>query len=286
MKLVSILGSMALTIGLFTPSAQSRQSKGKIMVVLSSQTSLPLKENKSFSTGYYLNELVVPVQRFADAGYELVFTNPKGNTPAVDVLSEDPTYFGGSEEALEEAKRYADNLQGLAHPLSLKQVAKSDLNRYVAVFVPGGPAPMIDLMADPDLARILRFFHNHRKTTILLCHGPVALLAATKNPVAYQQALRTGDVARAETLATNWPYKGYKIAMFSDDEESQAAKNVFHADPLFTPEDALRTAGAQPSVVTAWHSNAIQDRELITGQNPFSDAAMTEIVLRTLAEHQ
>jgi len=79
------------------------------------------------------------VQRLAAVGYVLVFTDPKGNTPTVDALSEDPTYFGGSKEALAEAEHYAHNLRALTHPLPLKQVANSDLNQYVALF--GFPRP-------------------------------------------------------------------------------------------------------------------------------------------------
>jgi putative intracellular protease/amidase len=41
--------------------------------------------------------------------------------------------------------------------------------------VPGGHAPMQDLLADPALGRLLRAFHAEGKTTALVCHGPIAL---------------------------------------------------------------------------------------------------------------
>jgi hypothetical protein len=48
-----------------------------------------------------LNELVLPAQKFAAAGYDLVFANPRGNAPAVDQASVSVDCFGGSQDELE-----------------------------------------------------------------------------------------------------------------------------------------------------------------------------------------
>lgn len=279
-----ISAALAALIASFVSSPLlAQQSKGKILIVLSSEHVLPLKDGKTFETGYYLNELTVPAQKFAEAGYELVFANPKGNVPAVDQSSVTTDYFGGSKDALESAQRFQGTLTGLAHPLTLNEVAHQDLSQYKAIFVPGGPAPMIDLMANNDLGSILRYFHADHRTTVLLCHGPVALLSATRDPASNQAALQAGNVGQARSLAAKWPYRGYRMTVFSDEEESIAAKNVFHADPLFTPQQGLETAGGKVSTVAGWKSNVVQDRELITGQNPASDAALADLTLQTLS---
>jgi hypothetical protein len=84
-KLVPVLALALLTATpALTAKAQTPPSKGKVLIVLSSESVLPLKDGKTFATGYYLNELIVPARRFAAAGYELVFTDPKGNRPTVD----------------------------------------------------------------------------------------------------------------------------------------------------------------------------------------------------------
>ncbi len=282
MKPIAKLFASAITFAAISVAAQAQEPKGKVLVILSSETVLPLKDGKTFTTGYYLNELMIPAERFSDAGYELVFANPKGNAPEVDQASVSADYFGGSKEELEKAKRLQRTLSGLGHPLALSAVSASDLAQYKAVFVPGGPAPMIDLMADPDLGTILRYFHEHKKTTVLLCHGPIALLSATRNPRATQAALRSGNNEQSRKLTVAWPYADYRMTVFSNEEEDQAAKNVFHAEPLFRPEDALELAGGKVGTVSAWHSKAIKDRELITGQNPFSDKEMMDIVLAAL----
>jgi putative intracellular protease/amidase len=278
-----LLTATALGAILLSSPVEAQQPKGKILIVLSSESELPLKDGKTYRTGYYLNELIVPARKFAEAGYQLVFADPKGNAPAVDAGSISADYFGGSKTELEAAQRFQATLAGLSHPLTLKQVSNSDLGQYNAIFVPGGPAPMIDLMANADLGLILGYFHQHHKTTVLLCHGPIALLAATKDPAATQAALRAGHADEARTLASQWPYAGYRMTIFSDEEEGIAAKNVFHAEPLFFPQQALQIAGGDVSTVTAWHPEVIQDRELITGQNPGSDAALMDVVLPALS---
>ena len=96
--------------------ASAQQSKGKILVVLSSETTLPLKDGKTFETGYYLNELVDPAMRFKDAGYELVFASPKGNTPQVAADSINKMYFGDDEERLKGAQELQKTIRGLDHP--------------------------------------------------------------------------------------------------------------------------------------------------------------------------
>lgn len=286
MKRSKIFGSVTAALLLLTVASlpvHAQTSKGKILIVLSSETSIPLAGGKTFPSGYYLNELVIPAQKFTEAGYELVFADPKGNVPAVDPSSLSADYFGGSQDALKQAEAFRETLQGLQHPLTLKQVAASDLGQYKAVFVPGGPVPTTDLMASPELGQILHDFHDHQKTTILLCHGPVALLAATSDPVAEQAALRRGDMAQASKLAMGWPYKGYNMTVFSDDEEGVAIKNVFHARPLIIPQQALQQAGGKVLAATAWHPQVVQDRELITGQNPASDAVLADRAIKTLA---
>ncbi|NPD70157.1 type 1 glutamine amidotransferase domain-containing protein [Lichenicola cladoniae] len=250
-----------------------------MLIVLSSESILPLKDGHTFKTGYYLNELIVLARRFSAAGYELVFADPTGNIPPEDQASVSPDYFNGSKVKLDQALKYQSSLDGLKHPTTLRWAADHDLNQYAAVFVPGGPAPMIDLMADRNLGRILTYFHTHAKTTALLCHATIALLSTTRNPELEQAALRVGDLAKARMLASNWPYRNYRLTVFSDDEEEQAAKNVFHAKPQFLPAMALKNAGGQVSTIAAWHSKVVRDRELVTGQNPFSDTALMDVVL-------
>ena len=57
---------------------------------------------------------------------------------------------------------------------------------------------MIDLMQDPDLGEVLRYFHVHAKPTALLCHGPIAVTAAMAEARAFRQALVEDDTGGRE----------------------------------------------------------------------------------------
>lgn len=51
---------------------------------------------------------------------------------------------------------------------------------------------------------------------------------------------------------------------------------------LFYPQAALTTAGGDVRVAKPWSSQVVRDRELITGQNPFSDNALAETLVKAI----
>jgi putative intracellular protease/amidase len=258
-------------------------AKGNVLVLVSSGHGLPLKDGKVYAgAGYYLNELTVPVRALMKEGYEITFANPKGNTPQMDVNSAIPQFFGGDEAKLQDYLKFRDTLTGLENPTRISDVVASGLDQYGAVFVPGGHGPMMDLLDDPDAGTVLRHFHQTSKPTAVLCHGGISLLAASPNSKQVVAALTAGDVAGAQAQAQGWIYSGYKVTVFSTAEEQQREPLEIGGKVLFYPDFALHTAGADVSVVEPWKSYVIQDRELISGQNPFSDEALLKLLLPVL----
>ena len=258
-------------------------TKGKVLVLVSSGYGLPLKDGKVYAgAGYYLNELTVPVRALMQEGYEITFSNPKGNTPQLDLHSAGPDFFGGSEAKLQDYFKFRDSLTGLRNPTRISDVIASGLDQYDAVFVPGGHGPMEDLLDDPDAGSVMRHFHQTSKPTAVLCHGPISLLSALPNSKEFVAALAAGDAARAREKAQGWIYSGYKMTIFSTAEEQQREPIEIGGKVLFYPDVALRTAGGDVSVVEPWKSYVIQDRELISGQNPFSDQELLNHLLPAL----
>jgi putative intracellular protease/amidase len=258
-------------------------TKGKVLVLVSSGHGLPLKDGKVYTgAGYYLNELTVPVRALMNEGYEITFANPKGNTPQMDVNSAIAQFFGGDEAKLQDYLKFRDTLTGLKNPTRISDVIASGLDQYDAVFVPGGHGPMMDLLDDPDAGTVLRHFHKTSKPTAVLCHGPISLLAALPNSTEVVAALSAGDAAGAHAKAQGWIYSGYKMTIFSTAEEQQREPLEIGGKVLFYPDFALRTAGADVSVVAPWQSYVLQDREVISGQNPFSDQALLKLLLPAL----
>ena len=149
---------------------------------------------------------------------------------------------------------------------------------------PGGQAPVVDLMQDAELGEILRHFHDRKKPTAFLCHGPMAAVAAMPNARQFRAALIAGDTAKAADLAKGWQYAGYKMTVFSATEEKVIEDNILHAKLYFNMPDALRTAGGDVSTTPVdFDPYVVEDRELITGQNPRSDKPIAARLIQALA---
>jgi putative intracellular protease/amidase len=265
-------------------TSSQQTSRGQVLVIISSEHTLTLQNNKTYPTGYFLNELTVPVRTLMDNGYSIVFANPKGNEPSSDINSETPYYFGGSETKCQDYKRFRDSLANLKNPIKTLDAVAGGLDRFDAIFFPGGHAPMIDLTSDPGVREILTYFHQNSLPTSLICHGPVSLLGALPNSREVVTALRSGDVAAARELAKNWIYADYNMTVYSAAEEQETEFSRLGGKVPFYPEVALNEAGGIMHEARPWASYALRDRELITGQNPFSDEAFSKLLLEALEE--
>lgn len=247
-------------------------SKGKVLVIGSNATRIEIQGGRFGATGQYLNETVVPAMAVAAAGYEVVLATPTGEKPFIDPASDSASHFGGDQAAYDKARAYFDTDPAMTHVRTLASVIEEGLDNYIGVFVPGGQAPVVDLMQDYETGVILRHFHERAKPTALLCHGPIAVTAALPHAREFRAALIAGDTAKAAEWAKGWQYAGYKMTVFSNSEEKVVEDNILNAKLYFNVVDALQLAGGE--VLTGavdFAPHVVEDRELITGQNPSSD---------------
>lgn len=270
--------ALAVLAGLATTAAVAAEPKGQVLVLLSSENRLALKDGQHYATGYYLNEFGVPADRLLKAGYELVLVTPRGNAPSVDQKSVDPQYFGGDAAEMQRIQQVVAGLPGIDDSLSLDEVLAGDLAQYEGLFIPGGHAPLIDLANNPQVGTLLRHFHQAGKPTAAICHGPIALLAAQADPQGYEAALVRGE----RPAATDWTYQGYRMTIFSDPEEAVFEGSLDGARIRYYPAPAMAAAGGDMQYAKAWQPHVVVDRELITGQNPFSDKALAEALINQL----
>ncbi|MBB3951048.1 type 1 glutamine amidotransferase domain-containing protein [Aureimonas jatrophae] len=255
----------------------------KILVLGSNATRIELKGGGSAAIGQYLNETVVPSMALIEAGYEIVLATPDGTKPHIDEFSDSARHFGDDEAAYARGKSFFDEAPSMNQVRPLRSVLEDGLDGYAGVFVPGGHAPVVDLMQDADMGAILRHFHDTGKPTALLCHGPVAIAAAMTRAAEFRAALVNGETTRASDIARDWPYAGYRMTVFSTSEEKWAEDNLFHARLPFYMPDALRLAGATVTTgAVDWAPNVVIDRELITGQNMGSDRLIATKLIEAL----
>ncbi len=277
MKAPITLISLAVAAGM-SGQAMAQDSKGEILVLLSSENVMQLADGKTEPTGYYLNEFGVPAKALTEAGYTLVLATPKGNAPAVDKKSVIPQYFDGNPDTMHRIEQFVASLDGIDDTLSLQQVIDAGLDEYEGVFIPGGHAPLIDLANNPEVGAILRHFHDAGKPTAAICHGPIALLSAQQQPQQYVADLQAGRQASA----SDWIYDGYQMTIFSTPEEEYFESTLGDATLLYYPADAMNTAGGKMDYADMWQPHVMVDKELITGQNPFSDDLLADKLIELL----
>lgn len=271
-----LLSTVALSLSTLATAAP----KGEVLVLLSSETALPLRDGKTFPSGYYLNEFGVPADALQRAGYRLTVVTPRGNRPQADQRSVDPQYFRGDAQEMKRIAGVVDQLTQDQQVQSLPEVIKAGLDRYAAVFIPGGHAPMIDLANNPLVGQVLRHFHAQGKPTAAICHGPITLLAAQDDPQGYERTLGEASTGRAK----NWIYSGYRMTIFADAEEAVFEASLNGDKLRYYPARAMATAGGDMQFAKAWEPHVVVDRELITGQNPFSDQALAQALIAALAK--
>ncbi|MER6672276.1 type 1 glutamine amidotransferase domain-containing protein [Streptomyces sp. NPDC000983] len=229
----------------------------KILFVLTGADHWTLADGTRHPSGFWAEEAVAPYQRFKAEGHEIVVATPGGVVPTVDRGSLAAEANGGQENADAIAAGLAAMTE-LEHPLRLEDV---DLDDYAAVFYPGGHGPMEDLAVDATSGRLLVDALDSGKPLAVVCHGPAALLAATRE-----------DGSNA--------FAGYRVAAFTDAEETQAGL----ADRAkWLLQSRLVEAGVDVREGEPWAPHVVVDRNLVTGQNPASSAPLAAELLKKLA---
>ncbi|EOW6430732.1 type 1 glutamine amidotransferase domain-containing protein [Cronobacter turicensis] len=280
MKIVRYL-ALAAALGLSALNAHA----ASVLVVLSDADHLDLKDGKVFPTGFYLNELMQPVKRLLDAGHQVTFATPNGLAPTLDKSSDDKMYFNNDINAWRTHRALLDKLK-LTSPvsspvISLARAAQRGYGEFDAIYIPGGHAPMQDLLTSPALGQALAAFHAAGKPTALVCHGPIALLSTLPDAPAFTRQLAETGHAAAQR---GWIYAGYRMTVISNAEEEIAKGLLPKGGAMkFYPQTALEQAGGKYSSNSEpFTSHIVTDRELITGQNPASATAVAQALLERL----
>ncbi|MFB7288491.1 type 1 glutamine amidotransferase domain-containing protein [Actinacidiphila glaucinigra] len=228
----------------------------KVLFIVSGATYWVLKDGTRYATGYWAEEFASPYKLLTEAGHDVVVATPGGVTPNVDMMSLRPSMAGGEDGALE-LERIIRSAEVMRRPLKLSDVRLED---YDAVYLPGGHGPMSDLAFDADAGRLLTAQLASGNPLFIVCHAPAALLATRIHGVS--------------------PFKGYRVTGFSNEEEEAVGLAPLATWLLET--DLKEKVEVEYSRGPMWEPYMVEDRNLVTGQNPHSAAVLGNRMLEIL----
>lgn len=229
----------------------------KVLFIVSGATYLVLKDGTRYATGYWAEEFARPYKEITDAGHQVTVATPGGVTPNVDMMSLRPSMAGGEQGALD-LEAIIRDAEVMRRPLRLNDVRLED---YDAVYMPGGHGPMQDLAVDADAGRLLTEQLASGRPLAIVCHAPASLLATR--------------------IHGESPFKGYKVTAFTNEEEEEVG--LASRAPWLLEDELKDKVGVQYSKTGKWKPYMVEDRNLITGQNPHSAAVLGEHLLKVLA---
>ncbi len=242
----------------------------KILTFLTNRAKLHLLNGEMHPSGFWAEEIVIPYKRFKQEGYEINIATIGGIQPTVDKTSIDPDFMPyvrpkGSQD--DDAARSAEFIQfiesspDLKHPLNLDTLTEEQIASYDGIYLSGGHGTIGDMPKSDELTQIFRWALEMDKVIAAVCHGHCGLLT-----------LRDGE--------SKWPFAGYRLTCFSHSEE--LVTNMAGQLPFVLELEVRRLGGIYEKADAIWGSHVVVDRNLVTGQNPYSSKALAEAFIKKL----
>lgn len=235
-------------------------SKGKILMVASSPST---SQQTGWPIGFWAAELTHPLRVFQEAGYEIELASTEGGALMMDGYS-NPTDASGYSAHDVISLGYMQQAwfnDMLENTQKLTDVNPAD---YVAIFLVGGQGPMYTFRGNAELEQLFANFYESGKPSAAVCHSTTLLLEAKKS--------------NGELLV-----KGKTWTGFADAEEEFADQAVgMKIQPYRIETEAKKLVDTTFKVAAPFSAYAIQDGNLITGQQQNSGAAAAELVVESL----
>jgi putative intracellular protease/amidase len=231
-------------------SDNSIPTRGKILAVVTSTDSIGTSGK---STGYELTELSRAYYVFKANGFEVDIASPLGGKPPVVVDNDDMGPFDYAFLNDTEAQYKT------SHTLPIHEVRAEE---YQAIFFAGGKGAMFDFPDNKDIQRIVRDYYESNKVVGAVCHGPAALINV--------------QLADGGFLLENKSVSG-----FTNEEELLLISDAASIFP-FMLQDKMTEQGAHFNKGTMYLENVTYDKNLVTGQNPWSTWRVAERMIQQM----
>lgn len=229
----------------------------RVLMIVSNAGQSPVT---GWPVGFWWAELTHPYWAFKEAGYEVDVASPQGGRVEADLYS-DPEHesdYSADDIVSLGFKKSAQHAALLEQTKSLREV---DIKTYDAIFVVGGQAPMVTMVADKVLHKFIVDAYEKGKVVGLVCHATCILL---------HSRLSNGDL-----LVKNKTWTG-----FANSEEQYAEKAVgMKLQPFWIETEARKIEQTNFIVRAAFRSHAVRDGRLVTGQQQSSGAAAAALVI-------
>lgn len=224
----------------------------KILMIVTSHATLGQTGKQ---TGFWAEELAAPYYALVDAGAQVTLASPAGGRAPVDPGSLKPK---GQNEPIVE--RFLADAELQSRLEQTPRASDFDGAAFDAVFFPGGHGTMWDLPHDAGVTQAVEQAFAEGKLIASVCHGAAGLVSA-----------RRPD---GQSIL-----KDRKVNAFTNAEE--AAVGLEQVVP-FLLESRLRELGGEFVGTDDWQPFAVQDGQLITGQNPQSSTRVAEMLMQAL----
>ncbi len=237
-------------------------TKGKILMVASSPS---VSKQTGWAIGFWIAELTHPLRVFQEAGYEVELVSTEGGKLEMDGYS-NPNDASGYSAHDVISLGYLQKPEFIAMLENTKKLTEVNAKDYDAIFLVGGQAPMYTFRGNKDLEKLFVSFYEAGKISTAVCHSTTLLL---------ETKLSNGELL----------VKGKTWTGFADAEEEFADQAVgMKIQPYRIETEAKKIAGTNFKVAAPFSSYAIQDGNLITGQQQNSGAAAAELLVKALGK--
>ncbi|MCG5219453.1 type 1 glutamine amidotransferase domain-containing protein [Streptosporangium sp. KLBMP 9127] len=242
-----------------------------VLILMTKAKTLGLLDGRQHASGFWAEEFVVPYERLVAEGHDVDIATIGGEQPTPDQGSLTPFVVGltrpkGSpdhdEANVEHYNQVIGSLSPLKEPMNVAALTKEKLAGYAGVYISGGHGAMEDMPHDAGMTRVVRWIVELGKPLAVVCHGQSALLP-----------LRDSE--------GHWPFEGYRMTAFSHDEE--LVTDMSGLLPFVLQVELERLGARYEKAEVIWDSHVVEDRNLITGQNPYSSTALAETFVKRLA---
>ncbi|WP_417876855.1 type 1 glutamine amidotransferase domain-containing protein [Winogradskyella sediminis] len=224
--------------------------RGKILAVVTSTDTMGLSGK---ATGFELTELARAYYVFKANGFDVDVASPLGGEAPVVLDDDDMGRFD-----------YAFLNDSITKQKIKQTIALEDVesNAYKAIYFVGGKGAMFDFPDNKHIQRMVQDFQKANKIIGAVCHGPAALTKVT---------LDNGE-----------PFVKYRtVSGFTNAEELLLIPDADSIFP-FLLQDKLIAQGAVFNEGNMYLEKISVDKNLVTGQNPWSVWALAENMIQQL----